>query len=229
MVMNRYTYEFKLFLMNEIIQEKRTICSVAKEHDVQYGTLADWFRRYNIHGEEALRPWSKRYDYPEATRVAAVEDVVYNGVSKHRVIRKYNISSLNVLLGWIDKYNKGEKLKRKGRSPMPKKSLARKTTLEERLDIVQYTLDNDNNYLAAVKKYDVSYQQVYNWVRKYEKFGMNGIQDKRGKNQPIEELSELDQLRIENRKLRERNQCLEMEQDFTKKLQELRQRYKTFL
>ena len=43
-----------------------------------------------------------------------------------------------------------------------------------------------------------------------------------------EELSELDQLCLETKQLKACYNYLEMEQDFTKKLQEPRQRYTTF-
>jgi Mor family transcriptional regulator len=37
----------------------------------------------------------------------------------------------------------------------------RKTTLQERIEIVQYTIANDLNYQETAEKYRVSYQQVY--------------------------------------------------------------------
>lgn len=39
-----------------------------------------------------------------------------------------------------------------------------KTTLEERIEIVKYTLANKK----AMEQYNVSYAQVYAWVRKYQ-------------------------------------------------------------
>ena len=45
---------------------------------------------------------------------------------------------------------------------------ARKTTLEERICIVKDCLDHDRNYGAMALKYDCSYQQVRNWVERYE-------------------------------------------------------------
>lgn len=230
MGMNKNTFENKLFLINEITQENKPIKLVAKENGINYTTLSEWLRKYHIHGEDALRPWCKRYHYTDETKIAAVKEVVYGKSSMSSVIKKYNISSPNVLNGWISKYNKGENLrKRKGRSLMTKRNPSRQTTFKERIEIVQYALAYSTDYLAAAEEYKVSYQQVYNWVEKYKSSGINGLQDKRGQEQSTEGLSELDQLRIENKKLRDRNQLLEMEQDFTKKLQELRQRYKTSL
>lgn len=47
---------------------------------------------------------------------------------------------------------------------------ARTTTLDERLKIVTECLANDKNYGAMALKYQCSYQQVRNWVKRYEKW-----------------------------------------------------------
>lgn len=41
----------------------------------------------------------------------------------------------------------------------------RKTTFEERVEIVNFTIAHEKDYQAAMEKYGVSYQQVYSWVR----------------------------------------------------------------
>lgn len=45
----------------------------------------------------------------------------------------------------------------------------RQTTFEERVEIVNYTIAHGKDYQAAIEKFGVSYQQVYSWVRKFEK------------------------------------------------------------
>ena len=57
----------------------------------------------------------------------------------------------------------------------------RKTTSEERLEIALYAIEHGKNYSATAKKYNVSYQQVYNWVKKYLSKGESGLKDNRGK------------------------------------------------
>ncbi len=52
---------------------------------------------------------------------------------------------------------------------------AKNTTLDERLKIVTDCLANDKNYGAMALKYDCSYQQVRNWVIRYEKMGQAGV------------------------------------------------------
>lgn len=57
----------------------------------------------------------------------------------------------------------------------------RKTTFEGRIEIVTFTMVHNKNYHAVVEKYGGSYQQVYSWVRKFKKDGINGLLDRRGK------------------------------------------------
>lgn len=52
---------------------------------------------------------------------------------------------------------------------------------EERVEIVNFPLAHEKDYQGAVEKYGVSYQQVYSWVRKFEKEGSHGLLDRRGK------------------------------------------------
>lgn len=98
----------------------------------------------------------------------------------------------------------------------------RKTTIEERAEIVAYCIANGKDYGSAAEKYGVSYQQVYSWVRKYEAKGTDGLTDRRGKAKPEEELTEADKLRMENKILQARIKDREMEIAILKKLRELR-------
>ena len=44
----------------------------------------------------------------------------------------------------------------------------KKTTQEERAEIVAFCIEHGKDYGLAMEKYSVSYQQIYSWVRKYE-------------------------------------------------------------
>lgn len=58
---------------------------------------------------------------------------------------------------------------------------ARKTTIEERIEIVNYVLANDYDYKGAADKYIVPYASVYQWVKKYNELGEDGLSDRRGR------------------------------------------------
>jgi transposase len=40
----------------------------------------------------------------------------------------------------------------------------RSTTWEERIQVVLYCIENEKNYKKAADTFEVSYQQVYQWV-----------------------------------------------------------------
>lgn len=51
------------------------------------------------------------------------------------------------------------------------KDHSRKTVQEERIEIVNDCLEHDKNYKETAKLFDVSYTQVYQWVKKYQGSG----------------------------------------------------------
>ncbi|WP_081718047.1 MULTISPECIES: helix-turn-helix domain-containing protein [unclassified Paenibacillus] len=71
-----------------------------------------------------------------------------------------------------------------------------KTTFEERIEIVKYTLTHKLDYQKAAEKYDVSYSQVYAWTQKYQSGQEEALRDRRGRRKPVEELSEQEQLKL---------------------------------
>ena len=102
----------------------------------------------------------------------------------------------------------------------------RKTTLDERKQIVFYCLENGKDYQKAAETYEVSYQQVYQWVKKYEIGGDKALKDKRGKNKVEAELSSEEKVKLEMKKLERENERLRAENAFLKKLEEIERRRK---
>lgn len=98
----------------------------------------------------------------------------------------------------------------------------RKTTQEERADIVAFCIEHNNDYRLTVETYNVSYQQIYAWVRKYEEGGVDKLKDNRGRTKPVEEMTEVEKLKAEMKILEAKNRQLEIENAFIKKLQELK-------
>lgn len=42
----------------------------------------------------------------------------------------------------------------------------RGTIYEERIEIVSYCIEHGKDYIVAIQKYGISYQQIYSWVRR---------------------------------------------------------------
>ena len=116
---------------------------------------------------------------------------------------KYNISSCETLRNWISLYNSNIELK--DYNPKPEVYMAsarRKTTIEERKEIVNYCISNHRDYKGTTEKYDVSYSQVRSWVKTYDNNGTEGLIDRRGHHKTDDEVEELERLRRENLRLK---------------------------
>ena len=100
----------------------------------------------------------------------------------------------------------------------------RKTTFDERISIVEECIRNNSNYAETAKKYDLSYTQVYMWVRKYKQKGIVGLEDHRGRNKPESEMSDIEKLKAENRILKAELERKELENMFLKKVDEIERR-----
>lgn len=92
----------------------------------------------------------------------------------------------------------------------------RKTTFQERINIVEDCLKNGGDYNATALKFNISYNQIYSWVNKYKSQGVVALKDNRGKGKSLEDMSNVEQLEVENKLLRAKLQRLEMEVDLKK-------------
>ena len=100
----------------------------------------------------------------------------------------------------------------------------RKTTFNERVEIVQYCIAHDHNYAETAKKYQVSYQQARSYTVKYESGGVEALRDHRGKRKNPNERNELEKLRAEVKILKAEKARAEMEVSFLKKLEQIERR-----
>ena len=174
---------------------------------------------------EEVKLLSKNKYYCLEVKNSAVNDYISGKGSLYDICSKYNISSHSVLQGWILKYNNSHN---KWRSHNTKENKimtkGRKTTYNERVEIVAFCIENNDNYQLTSNKYKVSYQQVYTWVRKYKENGYESLRDNRGKRKNIDQMSETEKLNAQIRLLEAKNKQLEMENNFLKKLEEVERR-----
>ena len=165
----------------------------------------------------------KRKKYGAELKLQAVQDYLSGKGSQREICRKYEIPVHSMLQQWISCYNGHTDFKERssaiGEIYMTK---GRKTTQEERAQIVAFCIEHGKDYALTVETYQVSYQQIYSWVRKYEAAGVDGLVDRRGKAKPEDDLTEEERLRQENRMLQAKLKDKEMEIALLKKLRELR-------
>ena len=221
--MGKISPEEKIEWVEKIIQYKESVYSVASKIGVHPSSIDTWVRNYKSIGTEAFfrKGWTKR---SSAEKKAAVEDYLAGKGSLRDVCAKYKITDTYQLRTWIKQYNGHEILKDSGTGGSPIMTKGRKTTFEERVEIVQYCIKYNHNYAETAEKFSVSYQQARNYTIKYEKKGVDGLQDRRGKRKSTEEMDELEKLRAEVKILRAEKKRAEMEISFLKKLEEIERR-----
>ena len=161
--------------------------------------------------------------YSAELKLQAVQDYLTGKGSLRQICKQYEIKDNRQLRHWISCYNGHKDFKaRSGARGEIYMTKGRKTTQEERAQIVAFCIEHGKDYALTVATYQVSYQQIYSWVRKYEANGVDGLVDRRGKAKPEDELTETERLRQENRMLQAKLKDKEMEIALLKKLRELR-------
>lgn len=220
----KFTLEERLRVL-DWIDEGNMVVDASAKFGVSTETIRQWRIKLRANGIEAISNQPKNEHYPIELKTRAVESYLAGEGSQDDICRKYGIRNRVQLQRWILKYTQGEVLKSSPGGKSIAMNKGRKTTYEERLEIVQYCIARDNNYQEAAERYQVSYQQVYSWVRKYEDGGEKALLDRRGKPKEETELTEIDHLKTEVRKLQKANYRLELENEFLKKLKELEKRY----
>lgn len=208
----KHTDEQRIRAVEEYLKGEGSYESISKKYGIGKTTFRNYVRRTKAEGIDVLRISSKNKKYSKATKLAAVDEYLSGKSSLNAICSKYKIPNQHTLRMWIKCYNSGKDFKERScseRGVTMKKG--RKTTLEERTEIVAFCMANGKDYGMTAEKYEVSYQQVYSWVRKYEVKGTDGLTDRRGKAKPEAELTEADKLRMENKILRAKIKDMEME------------------
>lgn len=193
---------------------------IAKEYGIKMSSLQEIVSKYESLGKDGLKDTRENMNCSNELKVRAADDYLSGKGSLLEICRKYKIRSKAALRDWIKWYN-GHSVsnKTKGQKRMTK---GRKTTQEERAEIVTFCIEHGKDYALTIETYKVSYQQIYAWVRKYETSGIDGLADNRGKTKPKNEMTCEEKLRVENKMLETKIKELEMENAFLKKLREMR-------
>ena len=221
---HKYTYEEKEKIVVEYQNGVHGFRELCRIYGMAEQALKDWIRLYETFGAEGLQTGSTATHYSKEEKQGAVQVYLAHELPIKEILKKYKIRSATQLRRWIKKYNGHEELKSSGTGGSVIMTKGRKTTFDERVEIVQYCITHDHNYAETATKYSVSYQQARSYTVKYETGGIDALQDRRGRTKPMEEMSELEKLRAENRILRAEKERVEMEVSFLKKLDEIERR-----
>ena len=220
---NKILKENKLDAVIKILDGKSSISSMAKKLQVSYTAVESWIRIYQSIGVNAFDN-TKNQTYSVELKLQAVTEYLSGKGSLDTICKKFKIKSKSQLRRWISKYNNHEKLKSYSGGTGKIMEKGRKTTFEERIDIVKDYIESGTSYEEIAEKYGISYQQIYQWVRKYQEHGIDSLQDRRGKRKALENMTEIDRLRAELKMEQAKVKHLELENRVLKKLKEIESR-----
>lgn len=216
-----HTPEFRAMVSQEYLDGLGSYDSLAAKYQIGSTQLREWIAKYRQHGLSAFQSTKGNAPYSSEFKTLCAEAVLSGQGSVDDIVAKFNISSRKVLRDWISMYNANRELK----DYDPKREVymaeaRRKTTVEERKEIVEYCINHERNFKDTASLYDVSYSQVYSWVKKYVANGNNALIDKRGRHKTDDEVDELERLRRENLRLKRQLEEKGMLTELLKKVKE---------
>ena len=221
----KYSPEEKIRIVREYLSGQSSLKEIGSRYGYTSrkgfpGCYQRWIALYKEHGESVFYH-NGNSCYSKEFKIKVVEEYIDGTASATELAAKYNISCDSVLLKWVKLYNANREL----RDYNPQRGVymaesRRKTTMKERKEIVEYCLSHNRDYKGTASLYDVSYSQVYSWVRKYDAIGENGLSDKRGHHKTDDEVDELERLRRENKRLKRQLEENDMVVQLLKKVKE---------
>lgn len=221
---SKHSIEVKLQILHLFNEGEYSQSEICEKFSVSKKTIRRWKMKFDKAGVDGLIESTGWKTYSKELKINAVEDFLQKDLTVNEILEKYTISSDSILRTWVKKYTSHSELKDSGKGMSQSMTKGRKTTFEERIQIVDHCLKQQNDYQATSETYEVSYQQVYQWVKKFEAAGEEGLRDRRGRTKEEIELTAEEKLQLEIKRIERENERLRAENLFLKKLEEIERR-----
>ncbi len=217
----KLTAEQKIEIVKLYIQGESSKTEIAKVYGIDRGVVRNYIATYEAQGIEGFLDHEKNNVYSNQLKYLAIEAYENGEGSLRGIAAKYGLRSETQLRQWIKVYNSGRGF-RQNMSGGSRMKEGRPTTVEERIQIAKDCIANGGNYGETALKFNVSYQQVYQWVKKFKEKGTAGLEDRRGKRLKDQTpRTREEELEIEIAKLKHELYMTKMERDVLKKLDEI--------
>lgn len=221
--MSKFSKEEKLEAVKRRLEKKESIEKIAHSIGANKETVRAWVQNYEACGETVFDSTGNRH-YSLEEKIQAVRFYLDGKGSLASTCKEFKIPANITLRRWIKLYNSCELKASPGGGKSEVMTKGRKTTLEERIAIVEDHIKTGNSYDETACKYSISYHQIYQWHHKFLEKGIDGLKDGRGRTKPKEEMSEEEKLRAEVRMLKAQLENKELENLFLKKVREIERR-----
>ena len=215
----KFSKEVKVDACERYLSGRSGISELKNEIGCDEMTLRQWIACYKNNGPDSFNIKKHNRTYSLEFKHQIIFECKKTSVDT--VAPKYNISR-SVVRNWIMKYNEGD-LEIYDPHPEVYNMKNRQVTLEEKLDIVKWTIENNNDYKGAALRYTVPYNSVFRWVKKYNESGEEGLKDNRGKSKSEKDLTELEKKDREIEKLKLELERVKRAEEILKKNLEIRE------
>lgn len=219
----RFTAMEKLDILTGLSQTNLTRTKYLERYGIDHSTIRTWKEHYERDGLDGLKERHSWTRYSAKTKQQAVEAYLNGKGSLAEISHRFGVRNRKQLRDWIKKfqYNGANKSLTATPSRRQVRIMSRKTTFEERIKIVEYVTAGKHSYSQAAENFNVSYQQVRSWVLKSKNGGYTALKDRRGRTKPVEEMTEVERLKLENRQLKAQLKEQEVMELFAKKFREI--------
>lgn len=222
----KYLPKQKVWACEQYLSGKLSVPEILEELGMSKSNdpaIYGWVKKYQAYGPSVFDPRPKNKGYSKEFKEHVVKDVLDNGLSLADAALKYQIPSKTTIDQWILKYTSHIELKDYDPKQEIYMTKGRKTTFQERKEIVEWHEKNGASCKDTAVHFGLSYQQTRNWVLKYEEEGLDGLKDNRGKRK--EELTEQEKLVKENERLKRKLAKKEREIEVLKKADLMERRW----
>lgn len=222
---SKFSKEIKIKACEDYLSGKKSVIQIAIELSVIPLTVRRWTHAFSTHGEVVFNDNTRNKSYSKEFKLQVVKEYLNDEGSMPDIALKYGIPSDSMVSQWVKVYNSGKELEDYDPKGEVYTMKARRTTFEERLEIVKYVLDYDKNYKQAAEKYLLPYSLVYQWTQKYLERGEDSLKHQKKGPKPKDliqyDLSEKDKLLRENELLRRQLEYVKLENQVLKKKEQL--------
>ncbi len=220
----KYSAEQKVLACEDYLSGKKSARQIARELGMgKHGCVRvrEWVNMYKKHGSAIFDDKPHNNSYSKEFKEKVVKEYLSGHASLTDLLAKYGIPSTETIRSWISMYNNHIEIKDYDPKPEVYMAEPRKTTYEERVEIVKYCLEHDRDIKTTASLYKCSYSQVRSWVLKYEADGEDGLVDRRGKRKTEDELTELEKAQRKIAQLEREKEEFRKKYELLKKAEQL--------
>jgi transposase len=210
----KFSKEVKIKACKDYEEGKLSFKKISKGIGANRETVRRWYLTYKELGPSAFETSNKNGSYSKEFKLSVVEEYISGKYSLADLSARHNIATA-VILSWVNNWYNGIEIKDYAPKGDVYTMKSRKTTFEERLEIVKWVIDNNMNYKDAADKYGVTYALVYRWTRAYIDKGPEALKYKKRGPKPKSEIDESKLTEVEKLKLElEREKALRKRREF---------------